>query len=137
MDPTSRDDPRLVDAVRSHTDLLLGTARALDDATAPSLCVGWSRGLGFAPQCGRYTALRPARGALVEQTLRDDRDGKTHLCGVNRCRQPGNARSQDDEVKRPIRCVRELRSRHQRCPIEVSYKGAHPAEVRPLPLAGR
>ena len=44
MDPTSRDDPRLVDAVRSHTDLLLGTARALDDATAPSLCVGWSRG---------------------------------------------------------------------------------------------
>ena len=39
MDPTSRDDPRLVDAVRSHTDLLLGTARALDDATAPSLCV--------------------------------------------------------------------------------------------------
>lgn len=44
MDPNSRDDPRLVDAVRSHTDLLLGTARTLDDATAPSLCVGWSRG---------------------------------------------------------------------------------------------
>ncbi|HSF99194.1 MAG TPA: maleylpyruvate isomerase family mycothiol-dependent enzyme [Ornithinibacter sp.] len=44
MDPTSRDDPRLVDAVRTHTDLLLATARALDDAAAPSLCVGWSRG---------------------------------------------------------------------------------------------
>lgn len=44
MDPTSRDDPRLVDAVRTHTDLLLGTVRALDDAGAPSLCVGWSRG---------------------------------------------------------------------------------------------
>ena len=44
MDPTSRDDPRLVDAVRTHTDLLLGTARALDDPAAPSLCVGWSRG---------------------------------------------------------------------------------------------
>lgn len=44
MDPTSRDDPRLVDAVRSHTDRLLDTARTLDDATAPSLCVGWSRG---------------------------------------------------------------------------------------------
>lgn len=43
MDPTSRDDPRLVDAVRSHTDLLLGTARSLDDAASPSLCVGWSR----------------------------------------------------------------------------------------------
>jgi Mycothiol maleylpyruvate isomerase N-terminal domain len=44
MDPTSRDDPRLVDAVRSHTDLLLDTARALDDPGAPSLCAGWSRG---------------------------------------------------------------------------------------------
>ena len=44
MDPTSRDDPRLVDAVRSHTDRLLGTARALDDAASPSLCTGWSRG---------------------------------------------------------------------------------------------
>lgn len=44
MDPTSRDDPRLVDAVRAHTDLLLGSARGLDDPAAPSLCVGWSRG---------------------------------------------------------------------------------------------
>lgn len=44
MDPTSRDDPRLVDAVLHHTDLLLVTARTLDDATSPSLCVGWSRG---------------------------------------------------------------------------------------------
>ena len=44
MDPTSRDDPRLVDAVRTHTDLLLATANTLDDAAAPSLCVGWSRG---------------------------------------------------------------------------------------------
>ena len=44
MDPTSRDDPRLVDAVRSHTDRLLGTARALDDAASPSLCTGWARG---------------------------------------------------------------------------------------------
>jgi len=44
MDPTSRDDPRLVDAVRGHTDRLLGTARALDDAASPSLCTGWSRG---------------------------------------------------------------------------------------------
>jgi maleylpyruvate isomerase len=44
MDPTSRDDPRLVDAVRTHTDLLVGTARALDDAAAPSVCVGWTRG---------------------------------------------------------------------------------------------
>lgn len=44
MDPTSRDDPRLVDAVRTHTDRLLDTARTLDDAASPSLCVGWSRG---------------------------------------------------------------------------------------------
>jgi maleylpyruvate isomerase len=44
MDPTSRDDPRLVDAVGTHTDLLLDTARGLDDAASPSLCVGWSRG---------------------------------------------------------------------------------------------
>ena len=29
MDPTSRDDPRLVDAVRSHTDRLLGSAKPL------------------------------------------------------------------------------------------------------------
>lgn len=44
MDLTSRDDPRLVDAVHTHTDLLLRTARALGDPAAPSLCVGWSRG---------------------------------------------------------------------------------------------
>ena len=44
MDPTSRDAPPLADAVRIHTALLLGSARAFADATAPSLCVGWSRG---------------------------------------------------------------------------------------------
>jgi maleylpyruvate isomerase len=36
--------PNLLDAVSEHTELLLATARGLDDATAPSLCVGWSRG---------------------------------------------------------------------------------------------
>jgi maleylpyruvate isomerase len=44
MDPTTSDDHDLVDAVRAHTELLLRSARGLDDAAAPSLCVGWSRG---------------------------------------------------------------------------------------------
>jgi len=41
MDPTS---PDVVDAVREQTAALLVTARALDDAAAPSLCEGWTRG---------------------------------------------------------------------------------------------
>lgn len=36
--------PDLDDALARHTDLLLTTARSLEDPTADSLCVGWSRG---------------------------------------------------------------------------------------------
>jgi maleylpyruvate isomerase len=41
MDPTS---PDVIDAVGAYTERLLGTARALDDPRAPSLCAGWTRG---------------------------------------------------------------------------------------------
>ncbi|GAA4402369.1 maleylpyruvate isomerase family mycothiol-dependent enzyme [Fodinibacter luteus] len=36
--------PDVLARVTPHTDRLLATARALDDAAAPSLCEGWTRG---------------------------------------------------------------------------------------------
>jgi maleylpyruvate isomerase len=80
MDPTSRDDPRLVDAVRSHTDRLLGTARASTtrprhrcapgghgatcSPTSPATPTGWP------PSCGpRSTA--PGRRCTLSDQARD------------------------------------------------------------------